>query len=94
MPRLIEPLRSRGSSAQPAISQAHAGDEINFLITMHLGAGGNIGALLTLAFFVSLIGNANASLGDHLPDFKECVQVRRRLKRNPPLGTQLMTVGL
>lgn len=60
---------------------------------MHLGAGGNIGALFTLAFFASLIGNANASLGDHLPDFKECVQVRRR-KRNTPLETQLMTVGL
>lgn len=44
---------------------------------MYLSAGVNLYALFALAFFASFIGHANASMGDHLPDFKECVKVRQ-----------------
>lgn len=33
-------------------------------------------AFLTLLFLATLFGTSNASLGDHLPEFKECVKVR------------------
>ncbi|KGO76492.1 hypothetical protein PITC_089060 [Penicillium italicum] len=46
---------------------------------MNLGAGRvKLYTLFTFIFLACLIGRANASLGDHLPDFKECVQVRLR----------------
>lgn len=46
------------------------------LITMNLGACRvNSSTLLALIFLALFIGHTTASLGDHLPDFKECVQV-------------------
>lgn len=46
---------------------------------MNLGVGRvNLYTLFAFVFLASLIGRSNASLGDHLPDFKECVQVRLR----------------
>ncbi|KAJ5487804.1 hypothetical protein N7530_002104 [Penicillium desertorum] len=43
---------------------------------MNLGIGRvNLYTLFAFVFLASLIGKSNASLGDHLPDFKECVQV-------------------
>lgn len=45
-------------------------------ITMGLDAGGRkLPYLLALFLFATLIGNSSASLGDHLPEFKECVKV-------------------
>lgn len=58
---------------------------------MHLGAGVNLYALFALAFFASFIGKTHASMGDHLPDFKECVKVRQIDK--PPQNS-LTSVGL
>ena len=45
--------------------------------TMHLAGRANLYILFAFVLFASLIGRSNASLGDHLPDFKECVEVRR-----------------
>ncbi|EKV08233.1 hypothetical protein PDIG_59770 [Penicillium digitatum PHI26] len=53
---------------------------------MNLGIGRvNLYALFSFVFLASLIGRSNASLGDHLPEFKECVQVQ--LRDNRPLET-------
>ena len=43
--------------------------------TMTLGARVNYFTLLILAFLALFVCQSTASLGDHLPDFKECVQV-------------------
>lgn len=60
---------------------------------MNLGIGrANLYALFAFVFLASLIGRSNASLGDHLPDFKECVQVR--LPRTTDPWKQLTNVGL
>jgi hypothetical protein len=50
---------------------------------MYLAGRANLYTLFAFVLFASLIGRSNASLGDHLPDFKECVQVSRRT--NEPL---------
>lgn len=43
---------------------------------MNLGAyRGNISALLAIILLACLVGQSSASLGDHLPDFRECVKV-------------------
>lgn len=42
-------------------------------------------SLLALAF---LTGQATASLGDHLPDFKECVKVSKPAIRPRPAPTE------
>jgi hypothetical protein len=51
---------------------------------MNVGVGRvNLYTLFAFVFLASLIGRSNASLGDHLPDFKECVQVRLREQQTP-----------
>lgn len=46
---------------------------------MKMGVGRvNVYTLFAFIFLAFLIGKSNASLGDHLPDFRECVQVRFR----------------
>lgn len=43
---------------------------------MNLGARQvNPATLFVLVFLALLVGQSTASLGDHLPDFRECVQV-------------------
>lgn len=43
---------------------------------MNLGAyRGNLSALLAIILLACLVGQSSASLGDHLPDFRECVKV-------------------
>ncbi|KAJ5525021.1 hypothetical protein N7513_010139 [Penicillium frequentans] len=43
---------------------------------MNLGAHrGNLSALLAIILLACLFGQSSASLGDHLPDFRECVKV-------------------
>lgn len=45
-------------------------------LTMHLGSRRvSIFALFALVLLGLFVGQSTASLGDHLPDFKECVQV-------------------
>lgn len=40
-------------------------------------------AVCALVLVASFIGKTHASMGDHLPDFKECVKVRQI---NKPVG--------
>lgn len=47
---------------------------------MKFGVGGSTSLILVL--LVLLVGRTTASLGDHLPDFKECVQVTSPLLRD------------
>lgn len=43
---------------------------------MGLDAGGRIlSRILVFCLLATLIGRTSASLGDHLPEFKECVKV-------------------
>lgn len=46
--------------------------------------------LVVLGLFV---GQSAASLGDRLPDFKECVKVRKDLSNRPGLGSFLTVIA-
>lgn len=62
---------------------------------MHLGSRRvNIFALFTLVFLGLFVGQSTASLGDHLPDFKECVQVTFSGMTSGDPCERLTTTGL
>lgn len=49
---------------------------------MGLDAGGRtLSRILVFVLLATLIGKTSASLGDHLPEFKECVKVSTNLSQ-------------
>lgn len=72
------PRPARASQCRPELRQLSSCFRASppKLITMNLGAYRvSSSTLLALIFLALFIGHTAASLGDHLPDFKECVQV-------------------
>lgn len=58
---------------------------------MGLDAGGRkLSYLLVLFLFATFIGKSSASLGDHLPEFKECVKVHTYTLKEQELANELI----